>query len=85
MTADVDASVAASLLLIHNNVHLSGSALNQKQKPPKIDRPKIGKGISEETWNVFLSKWEMFKDGTALTGKETTQQLFQCCEEDIEE
>ena len=35
VTADVDASVAASLLLIHNNVHLAGSSSSQKQKPPR--------------------------------------------------
>ena len=85
VTADVDASVAASLLLIHNNVHLAGSSSAQKQKPPKIDRPKISKGISEEAWNVFISRWDMFKDGTALAGKETIQQLFQCCDEDLSE
>ena len=85
VTADVDASVAASLLLIHNNVHLAGSSSSQKQKPPKIDRPKISKGISEEAWNVFISRWDMFKDGTALAGKETIQQLFQCCDEDLSE
>ena len=85
VTADVDAAVAASLLLIHNNVHLTGSGCSQKQKPPKIDRPKVCKGISEEAWNIFIFKWEMFKEGTSLTVKETMHQLFQCCDEDLSE
>ena len=36
-TPDFDASVAASLLIIHNNVHINANS--SKPKPPKIDRP----------------------------------------------
>jgi len=47
-TPDVDAAIAASLLIIHNNVHLNGNAGSSKQKPPKIDRPHVGKDCNEE-------------------------------------
>ena len=55
---DVDASVAASLLILHNNVHINENSRRVKQKPPKIDRPRIGKESSEEAWNTFVTKWK---------------------------
>ena len=66
-TDDINAGVAAALLILHNNTHI---AANQhapavvKQKPPKLDRPKVSKGSSEETWRAFQTRWTMFKDGT---------------------
>ena len=85
-TPDVDASVVASLLNLHNNEHTrTGSEvrLSKKQKPPKIERPKIGKESSEETWNIFLTRWNMFAGDTEMTAEETVHQLFNCCEEEL--
>ena len=84
-TPDVADSIAAQLLQLHNNAH---APANQppavvRQKPPKIDRPKISKGCSEEYWRAFDTRWKLFKDGTQLTAEETNRQLFQCCEEDL--
>ena len=84
-TPNVADSVASQLLKLHNNAH---TAANQptavvRQKPPKIDRPKISKGCSEETWRAFDTRWKLFKDGTQLTAEETNRQLFQCCDEDL--
>ena len=53
-TPDVDASVAASLLIIHNNVHIN--AHSSELKPPKMDRPRIGGDCNEEDWNIFMQK-----------------------------
>ena len=52
-TEDVDATVAAVLLTIHNNEHLAvatprNSDTAVPQRAPKIDRPKISAGSSEE-------------------------------------
>ena len=82
-TEDVDAAVAASLLILHNNVHLNENSKSSKQKPPKIDRPQVGKDCNEETWNTFMQKWKMFKESTELSDAETLRQLFQCCDEDL--
>ena len=82
-TDDIDAAVAASMLIIHNNVHVNESAQRSKQKPPKIDRPEIGRDSSEETWNMFIAKWQMFKDGTQLSQSDTVRQLFQCCDDEL--
>ena len=86
-TGDVEASIAASLLMVHNNVHVAttapATASTNKQKAPKFDRPTITKVSSEETWNAFLKRWDMFKLGTALAAGESVQQLFQCCEGEL--
>jgi len=50
---------------------------------PKIERPHVTKGSSKETWNAFLTKWQMFKRGTNLTLVEPVQHLFQCCEDKL--
>ena len=80
-TPDVDASVAASLPIIHNNVHINASY--SKSKPPKMDRPRIGRDFNEEVWNTFLQKWTMFKDSTEMSKSEKRRQLYQCCDEDL--
>ena len=63
-TDDVDTAVAAVLLTIHNNVHLStpvASNAGSHHRAPKLERPKISSGSSEETWNTFSTRWSMFK------------------------
>ena len=86
ITQDVDAVVAAALLGIHNNVHVSAprnAEASTRQRAPKIERPRISAGSSEETWNSFTTRWAMFKRGTRLTDGESVQHLFQCCDEDL--
>lgn len=87
-TGDVEASIAAALLMVHNNIHVATTiparaTTQNKQKAPKINRPTIRKGSSEEIWNAFLKRWQMFKVGTALQAEESVQQLFQCCEDEL--
>ena len=78
---DVDASVAASLLNIHNNVHINANS--SKPKPLKVDLPRIGRDCNEERWNIFMQKWIIFKDSMEMTEVEKRRQLYQCCEEDL--
>ena len=54
-----------------------------KQRPPKIERPKISDGSSEETWIAFKIRWDMFTRGTDLIEDEKVQHLFQCCDESL--
>ena len=81
-TGDVDPEVAAALLIIHNNVHTAALPTTRK-KVPKIDWPVISRGSSEETWNVFHARWQLFKQGSAVAPAEITQQLFGCCDESL--
>ena len=84
-TGEVDPAVAAALLTVHNNVHIGVAAqpTAAKQKAPKLARPTISAGSNEETWNAFQARWNLFKNGTQLTPNETTQQLFQCCDDTL--
>ena len=85
-TEDVEVAIAAALLVIHNNVHIAAPPNVQaaiRQRAPKIERPRISAGSSEETWNTFNTRWAMFKRGTELAGAECVQHLFHCCEEDL--
>ena len=84
-TEDVEASIAAALILVHGNIHKneSFSSTCKRQKPPKLDRPHIGLDASEETWNSFITRWKMFTESSELTPQETVRQLFHCCEEDL--
>jgi len=82
-TTDVEAAVVAALLMVHNNVHTGTAPATTKQKALKIDRPCISKGSSEEIWNSFCARWQLFKQGTALTPAETVRQLFGCCNDEL--
>ena len=86
-TEDVEPSLAVALLTLHNHEHMANPVRSNdnptKQKPPKLERPRIGKESSEETWNVFYTRWTLFVRGTAMTTEETVQQLFECCSEDL--
>ena len=85
-TGEVNDETVVLLLTIHAPCHATATATTNgrgKQKAPKIDRPKISCGSSEETWNTFSTRWTMFKRGTNLTPDEVVQQLFQCCDEHL--
>ena len=87
-TDDVEGSVAAVMLTIHNNVHIAQptpgtSDVVTRHRAPKLERPKISTGSSEETWNTFVKRWTMFQRSTGLTGAESVEQLFHCCDEDL--
>ena len=84
-TADVAVTVAVALLNIHNNSHVAApnNTTQARQRAPKIERPKITRGSSEESWNSFTTRWTLFKRGTTLSNDETVQQLFQCCDDDL--
>ena len=85
VTDNVDSNVGAPFLMIHNNTHVNAGNTNTdtRQKDPKIDRPTVTQGSTEENWNAFLARWDMFKRGTRLTAGETVQQLFQSCDGDL--
>ena len=80
-----DINLLIEVLKIHAVSHSANGQGGRaaRQKAPKIERPKISSGSSEETWNSFLARWSMFKRGTTLTADETAQQLFQCCDEHL--
>ena len=52
-----------------------------RRKAPLLDHPKISTGSSEEVWNTWKTRWDMFKRGADFTADELIQHLFQCCGE----
>ena len=85
-TDDVEAIIAAAQLNIHALTHQPGARTAvSKQKPPKIDRPTVSRGTTEEEWHTFLKRWDLFKQGTDIAPGQLTTQLWQCCNRDLEE
>ena len=88
VTEDVDVVGAAAQLNIHALMHQRGGGTmvrSSKQKPPKIDRPSISVGATEEQWNTFIKRWNLFKQGTDIPDGQLASQLWQCCDSDLEE
>ena len=67
-TDDIEAVLAAAQLNIHAITHNPASQMNNlnRQQPPKIDRPPISRGTTEEEWITFPRKWTLFKNGTNI-------------------
>ena len=74
-------AMALGLMQLHQtNAHAS----TQKEKPPKVDRPRFTRGISGEEWATLERKWTMFKNATHIGCDEMTSQLLACCEGELE-
>ena len=87
-TEDRDEALAAILaaeLSNHTAVsHTPAAAVEENsdsavKKSPAINRPKISVGGTEETWAIFLKKWELFKSGSKIPTTQINNHLFQCC------
>ena len=88
-TGDNEAAIVVELLKIHALEHANPAPPqpvldNQtRQKPPKLNRPSISKGISDEEWNTVSRKWEIFKNATNIPDAQLSTQLWQCCDEEL--
>ena len=79
--ADSEA-IALGLLQLHQtNAH---SSAGHKQRPPKVDRPRIAGGATAEEWATFRRRWDTFKSATDMTDAEMKCQLLACCEQELE-
>ena len=76
-----DLALALDLMKLH---HAQAHSTESKQKPPKVERPKITRGMSGEEWATFVRKWEMFKRSTHIGTDELVTQLLACCQADLE-
>jgi hypothetical protein len=84
-TADVSEALAIAPLTNHGLVHQSpppAVAAAPTQAPtlqgPKLDRPKVDVGVSIEEWNVFIRRWDVFRNGSGIVTAQAPFQLFQC-------
>ncbi len=79
-TADSDATALGMLQLHNTQVHSNTT----KQKPPKVDRPRITRGLSGEEWATIERKWGMFTASTVIGQEELNSQLLACCDTELE-
>ena len=85
-TDDNDAIAAAAQLNLHALAHSTpATPPSDKQKPPRIDRPAITRGTTDEEWNTFTKKWNLFKRGTDIPATQVTTQLWKCCDSELED
>ena len=86
-TGDNEAAIVVELLKIHALTHavptVPPTAGIVRQKPPKLNRPVITKGLSEEEWSTVSKKWQIFKDSTNIPEAQLSTQLWQCCDEEL--
>lgn len=78
---------ALGLLQLHQtNAHGTASNANgsQKQRPPKVDRPRIAMGATAEEWATFTRRWATFKAATGMSSAELKCQLLACCDQELE-
>ena len=81
ITAETGA-VALGLLQLHQkNVH---DSITAKQKPPKVDRPRLNRGVSAEEFATWTKRYELWKGSTSLTPDEVPCQLIACLDSDLE-
>jgi len=59
--------------------------LPQDKNQPTINRPSATRGTSEEGWNTFIKRWNLFKRGTNIPATRITSQLWQCCDRELED
>ena len=90
VTPDVGENLVITLITTHALQHQQPAAPTAqatgpaRQKAPRIDRPTISRGTSQEDWNTFIRKWSLFKNGTDIPQNQLTTQLWQCCDNELE-
>ena len=75
-TGEISEALAIAVLNNHALAHQHPAAA--AAAGPKLERPKVDVGISEEDWNVFIRRWEVFRSGSRVSDAAAPWQLFQC-------
>ena len=85
-TDDVSEPLAIALLTNHALAHQLPPATDRPvtaSQGPRLDRPKIEIGVSDEEWNVFVRRWTVFQTGSQIDIASAPAQLFQCAGPDL--
>ena len=84
---DVSEALAIALLSNHALAHqlpsTNGTRVSAPSTGPKLERPKVDVGITDEEWNVFIRRWNVFKDGSLIDDASAPAQLFQCATQEL--
>ena len=90
-TGDFSDNIVTEQLRIHGLSHnttpatpaVTAPVTNTRQKPPKLNRPTISRGTTEEEWSIVKRKWSIYKTTMNIPTNEVATQLWQCCDEDL--
>ena len=83
-TADVDAILAAALIITLATVHSrDATASAVATKTEKVKRPTISSAGTSEDWSYFQSRWGDYVKATKVTGTDKVVQLLECCDEQL--
>ena len=90
---DLTEVLACAVLQSHAFSHAAAPIFSQNANPapdqaaqvrgPKLERPQVDVGVSLEQWNVFLRRWEVFKQGSGIDEASAPSQLFQCASQTL--
>ena len=80
-TPDQPCDLVCRLLDLHKMEHEKNSGSSNAvvmPNAPQLIRPRVDRGISQETWLAFIRRWEAFKIGSNISSQNAGIQLFQC-------
>ena len=49
----------------------------------KMDQPKIQLGVDEQTWNQFMTRWNIFKTAMGVNETQSSMYFFSCLDKDL--
>ena len=72
------------LQLHHSNAHGDGGGQNRVQGvKAKMDPPKLRLGVDQQTWDQFITRWEIYKTTMGIDDATSPSWLFHCLEQDL--
>ena len=77
-TGDYAATVVATLLQAHHDVHHRPQQQDTR-RGPKVDRPEISDDIEEEEWNTFAQNWKIYVQANRIDNADIAAHLYSCC------
>ena len=86
---DSDMATKLALLQIHDkNAHPAPVSPQAAHGPNtsqrvKLDPPKLSEGSDQETWELFLRSWAMYKAGMNINNSQASVFLFNCLDQDL--
>ena len=85
-TGDLFGDVVRPLLNLHKMEHQQDFGLSNNgvmPNAPQLIRPRVDRGISQETWLAFIRRWEAFNTGSNIINQNAGIQLFQCVQDKL--
>ena len=70
---------------LHQQNKRDGPAAPERfHKASPLYRPVLHQGVTEEDWEAFIRRWDLFRQRTTLAPRQAVAQLPACCEPELE-